>query len=691
KDDAVESAENDLNHRLTTYQYQTPNDPSYIKQWHLHNRLDDPAFDGRASARCEDAWRALDHFGSFDVVVGVTDDGCRIDHPDFNSQGKFAGWGYFRGSRLIVREDIDAVGSEMYKEGANHGTSCAGVIAGEADSVLTVGAAPGCRLLPIQWESDGDFLQISESKLLTALNYLQDKVDVLSNSWGGAPTTLWPAAVINKITQLATRGGRRGKGIVFLWAAGNENCPIQHDASFDVPYDQGWQQNADGSWSWVGVTTARRFRNNLVGIPGLMHVAALASTAQRSHYSNYGTGIGVCAPSSNSHEYFRLTVTGLGITTTTGAGSGVTASFGGTSSATPLVAGIAALVVSANPKLSAADIVSLLKRTAAKNLNMNGYRKTPPASFDRNPNWDVSPVAPFDSGEFVDTGSADGSWSPWFGHGRVDAAAAVIEALRLAGGTSTDRTYRKTSVPMLRIPDNNAVGVNDVILFGDNVAIGSVKVSVDITHSYIGDLKVSLSAPNGRTVVLHDRNGGGSDNLRKTYDAAAVPELAGLKGQSVQGEWRLQVQDLAQGDVGVLNRWEIEAAGQTDTAVQVEEAPGATIPDDNPAGIERLLSVANDGTVAAVSVAVDITHSYIGDLAVTLIAPGGDSVVLHDRSGGSLDNIIKTYTVATTPALAALRGKPMHGVWRLKLVDLFAKDIGKLNRWTLRIEPESGS
>ena len=119
----------------------------------------------------------LNHFGRFDVVVGVTDDGCKLIHPDFDSPGKFAGWGYFRGTRLVVREDVDANPDEMYKTGSNHGTSCAGVIAGEVDAVLTVGAAPGCRLLPVQWESDGPFLLISDSKLLSAINYMADKVE----------------------------------------------------------------------------------------------------------------------------------------------------------------------------------------------------------------------------------------------------------------------------------------------------------------------------------------------------------------------------------------------------------------------------------------------------------------------------------------------------------------------------------
>lgn len=152
-----------------------------------------------------------------------------------------------------------------------------------------------------------------------------------------------------------------------------------------------------------------------------MHVAALASTAQRSHYSNYGTGISISAPSNNMHLYslneaLRLPVKGLGITTTTGPGdSTVTDRFGGTSSATPLVAGIAVLVISANPDLRFLEVISILKRTASKNLSFEGYAKTPPTVFDR----DTGDTDPRDPGD------PDGTWSPWFGYGKVDAKEAV--------------------------------------------------------------------------------------------------------------------------------------------------------------------------------------------------------------------------------------------------------------------------
>jgi subtilisin-like proprotein convertase family protein/subtilisin family serine protease len=683
----VATAEHDLNHRMSTYQFTVPDDPGYLRQWHLHTRFNDPAFDLRSSSRCEAAWQLLNHFGSADVVVGITDDGCKLDHSDFNAPQKFAGYGYFRGERLVIQSDIDASPGEMYKQGANHGTSCAGVIAGEVNAALTVGAAPGCRLLPIQWESSGPFLLISDSKLLTALNYVADKVDVLSNSWGGVPTNLWPLTVVNRISQLARTGGRRGRGIVFLWAAGNENCPIQHTAAMDVPHSDGWDFRPDGSRVWIGVDTARVFRNNLVGIPGLMHVAALASNAQRSHYSNYGTGVLICAPTNNVHEYRRLTVTGLGITTTTGAAGGVTNLFGGTSSATPLVAGITALTISANPDLTALDVVSILKQTASKDVSFQGYPLTPSAVFDPNPSWDISPIAPFNQGAFGGN-DPDGTWSPWFGHGRADAANAVAEARRRAA-PPTQQTFRRASAPELNIPDNAPAGVRDTVNFEAAATLSSIKVTVDITHTFVGDLRLTLLAPSGAAAVLHDRNGGNAHNIQRVFELASAPALGALAGQSIQGTWTLHVQDLAAADVGRLNRWELEIQGSQTALVNLEESPGAQIPDNNPNGIERTLTTAEAGRVSEIEASVDITHTFIGDLEVTLISPAGTSVPLHNRSDGPADNLIKTYNSSTTPGLRALRDQPVQGAWKLKIADREAADVGKLNRWALKIALQS--
>ena len=679
----VDVAEHDLNQRLNTYQFSVPVDPEYSKQWHLHTGFNDPDYDTRSCSLCEDSWNLLDDFGSEEVVIAVSDDGCKLDHHDFNSAEKFAGWGYFRGERLITAVDIDAEPNAMYIPGSNHGTSCCGVIGGEIDAVLTVGAAAGSQLLPIQWESSGPSLFISDSKLLTALNYISDKADVMSNSWGGVPTSLWALPVINRIKALALTGGRRGKGIVFLWAAGNENCLINHTADQEVPYDHG-VENQGGSLVWVGVNTTRIFRNNLVGIPGVMHIAALASTAKRSHYSNYGPGMSLCAPTSNSHAYYRMTVRGLGITTTTGESSGVTNSFGGTSSATPLVAGVAALTISANPNLSALEVISILKQTASKDLDFTGYSATPPASFDANTSWDVSPVAPFANGEFVDNGDAEGSWSPWFGHGRVDAAAAVAEALARNQQTG-DQTFQGSSSPDKSIPDNNVRGIKDKIICSDDFAITAIAISVDITHSYIGDLNITLISPSGTEVVLHDRLGGSANDLHSKFDVRSVPGLHALTGEPVNGEWLLHVQDLAAVDRGRLTSWSLDISGQTDTSILIEESPGVIIPDNVQGGIERVLTVSDTGQLDNIVVELDITHTYIGDLVVELISPDNTLVLLHNRSGGSANNIIKTYTMMNTSSLQNLRGDSIAGDWRLHVSDHAGLDQGKLNRWALQL------
>ena len=681
----VEMAEHDLNQRMNTYDVEVPNDPKYVHQWHLHTDFNNPDYDSRSSTRCEDAWNLLDAYGSEEVVVAVSDDGCKLDHTDFNSPDKFVSWGYIRGQRLITRFDIDADPDEMYKYGSNHGTSCCGVIAGEVDASLTVGAAPDCRLLPIQWESSGPSLYISDSKLLTVLNYIADKADVMSNSWGSSPSSVWALPVINRIKALTKTGGRRGTGIVFLWAAGNENCLIDHHADQDVPYSHGWQQRPDGSWNWVGVKTARAFQHNLTNIPGVMHIAALASTAKRSHYSNYGSGISLSAPSNNVHEYHRMTVKGLGITTTTGEAGGVTKSFGGTSSATPLVAGIAALTISANPNLSALEVIEILKQTASKDLDITGYPKTPPASYDPDTSWDVSPIAPFDSGDFQDIGSADGSWSPWFGHGRVDAAEAVAEAqrrdprgkLKFEGSSSPDRS----------IPDKNIQGIKDKIDCNETFIIQSIKVHLDITHTYIGDLVVSLISPTGKSVKLHDRSGGSANDIHSDYNSSSMPQLVHFLGEQTEGEWTLHVQDLAAQDRGRLQNWSLEITGQEERAIYVEEDPGLIIPDNVANGLERSLNVSENGQLQEIEIEVDITHTYIGDLRIALVAPNGTRVALHDRTGSSADNIIKTYTMTNTSILQTLQGEEINGIWKLKVSDHSGADQGKLNHWALKIRP----
>jgi extracellular elastinolytic metalloproteinase len=242
------------------------------------------------------------------------------------------------------------------------------------------------------------------------------------------------------------------------------------------------------------------------------------------------------------------------------------------------------------------------------------------------------------------------------------------------------------ATPNLNIPDNQSAGVTNVLAVPQAGRIRRLTVSVDIEHTWISDLRVSLTTPSGKTVVLHDRKGGSQRNLVVSYRSEDVLALADLLGDQAQGNWTLQVADLAGRDVGILRRWslefDLEAAAGT---AQGEAAPALAIPDNTPAGISSSIAIAQSGTIRGIKVSVDITHSWIGDLRVELAAPSGQSAILHDQSGRDEDNIIRSYDSVTSPALAALVGQSVQGNWQLRVKDLAAQDLGKLNRWKLEL------
>jgi extracellular elastinolytic metalloproteinase len=248
----------------------------------------------------------------------------------------------------------------------------------------------------------------------------------------------------------------------------------------------------------------------------------------------------------------------------------------------------------------------------------------------------------------------------------------------------TAPTVKVEASPNLAIPDNTAAGISHVLSVTSDGRIKRLTVSVDIAHTFIGDLLVTLATPTGKTAVLHSRAGGGQDNLVATFRSEDIPALAALLGDQAKGDWRLQVADLANVDVGTLRRWGLEMNLEATTqTIHQESAPGLAIPDNVAAGVSSSITVGQPGTTKGLKVAVDITHTFIGDLRVELVAPSGQQAVLHDKSGGSADNLIRSYDSVSSPGLAALIGQPSQGTWTLRVRDLDAQDVGKLNRWSL--------
>ncbi len=633
--------------------FYVPTDTLFPEQWHLHHS-GGPLL---AAASHIDAVRAWDLTrGARSVVVAVADDSCDLNHDDFGGEGK-----------IVAPRDFAGRDFSPLPEGEadNHGTACAGVAVADENGRGVVGVAPGCALMPIRTSG-----MLDDNAIEELFGWVTERgAAVVSCSWGPAaiffPLSLRKRNALHRAATL----GRGGRGCVIVFAAGNANRPV--DGTVD---ERGWPNNL-----LAGPT---RWLNGFAAHEDVIAVAACTSLAAKSAYSNWGREIAVCAPSNNAHPgisypgvgptrtYPRITapIVGRGVVTADRVGpsgydsTDYTRSFGGTSSACPVVVGVAALVLSANPDLTAREVRAILEATADK--------ITDPATDPQ-------------LGNAFGTYDANGH-SQWFGHGRVNAFAAVTEALRRRQ-PAAGRRFVGAATPALEVPDNDPAGIRSTVTFAEAARVAAIGVAVDIAHTYIGDLRLTLTAPSGARVVLHDRNGGGADNLRRTFDPATTPALATLAGQPLGGDWTLHVQDLAPVDIGRLDRWELAIDARPDTVIELGDTPGAAIPDNAPQGIERTLTVAETGRVREVSLAVDITHTYIGDLVATLTSPAGTVVTLHGRAGGGADNLITTYTPATTPGLQGLRGEAVGGAWRLKVADLERLDRGKLNRWALRI------
>ncbi|WP_380168401.1 M36 family metallopeptidase [Jannaschia sp. R86511] len=247
-------------------------------------------------------------------------------------------------------------------------------------------------------------------------------------------------------------------------------------------------------------------------------------------------------------------------------------------------------------------------------------------------------------------------------------------------------TVRGEAGPGLPIPDDDVGGAVSTVSLPEAGPVRGLVVSVDVAHTYRGDLVVTLQAPDGRTVVLQERTGGREQDLHETWDARSFPPLQELYGLGSGGSWSLRVADHAAVDVGTLRRWSLEAeVGERRPTVHAVAAPGLTIPDDDKAGVRVPLVVRAEGTVSDVVLSVDITHTHVGDLIVALRAPTGKRLTVHRRRGGDADNLIASYGSGPDQPLEPFVGLGAAGTWTLEVSDREGRDLGKLNRGSLTL------
>ena len=468
---------------------------AFPQQWHL-KRATIGGTSVNAHANVEAAWASSQGEGT---TIAIIDDGVDVDHQEFVGAGKIVS------PRDVTRGHGDA----RPGPGDQHGTACAGVACANGLHGAS-GVAPRARLMPIRLVSS-----LGSQAEADAFVWAADHgADVISCSWGPMDGDWWDdddprhdeVVPLPDSTRLAidyaVREGRGGKGCVITWAAGNGNEPVDNDGY--------------ASYSKV------------------LAIAASNDRGKKSDYSDTGKALWCAFPSSNGEP--SLTP-GIWTTDVSGAGgynSGsesdgdaaghYTNSFGGTSSACPGAAGVAALVIARDPELRWQQVKELLKRSCDK-------IDSPGGDYDGN------------------------GHSTLYGFGRLNAKTAVeLAAPRRVKYTALHKAIQSVPIEDLKTA-RLQVGV------ADTRGIRGIKVHVDLEHSWIGDLTVQLRPPAATgvaSVLLHERQGGGRHNIHRIYDVASTPALAALEGAVPTGIWKLEVHDNAKRDLGRIQSFAVE-------------------------------------------------------------------------------------------------------------------------------------
>lgn len=479
-------------------------DPLLAQQWHLDNTGQSGGTFGE-DVRVKPVWNA--GITGQGVDIAIVDDGLEVAHEDL-------------AANVISGLSFDYVDGDSNPTRGAHGTCCAGVAASVGQNAFGGrGAAFGARLAgfavldSLTDQNQGDAMVRGLSQ-----------IEVSSNSWGapdhtGAPTptpTLWSQAVVQGVTQ-----GRNGRGIVYVWAAGNGAEP---------------QPNAPGT------PTDNSNLDGQANFPAVIAIGAVGDDGKKASYSEEGANLLVCTPSQGRGGHAITTVdrTGnvgfnQGTNANDYANTSYTNTFNGTSSACPLAAGCVALMLQANPNLTWRDVRLVLARTARRNDFSDADWKLNGAGLHVNHKY---------------------------GFGVIDAQAAVTMAVTFqsVGGMSTLKQFATPALAVnLPIPDNNPAGLTrTTTVSGSPVSkIEFVQVFFDSDHTFIGDLRIVLRSPSGTESVLNVPHSMTQAAGLENYTFSTMRHL----DEPSNGTWTLKVSDEFATDTGTLRTWGLVVYG----------------------------------------------------------------------------------------------------------------------------------
>ena len=412
-----------------------------------------------------------------------------------------------------------------------------------------------------------------------ALTLHNQEIDIYNNSWGPPNLiVLGPGPLLLDALKDGVVNGRQGLGCIYVFTAGNAGEMPSNDNS-----------NNNG------------YANSRYTIA----VAASTNYGEHAGYSEEGANILINAPSNGG----SLDITTTDRTGTSGYDPGnYTSTFGGTSAAAPLVSGIIALMLEANPDLTWREVQHILIRTAFQN-------------------------DPDDEGWSIN--GAGYHVNHKYGFGRIDALAAIDTALAWTP-LNPEILTEGSSQPNLAIPDNDPMGVSDDITISDEMTVEYVEIYFTSDHPWgMTDLEITLISPGGTESILSERQQGvqgGSEAGLYTYNNWSFGSVRHY-GETSQGVWTLEVKDIWELADGIFEFWGLKIYGRSENGNNAPElADGAVNPTSGDPSTDFTYTVRYNDEDGDIPAERDV-----------FIDGSGHSMIL---TGGSESN--GTYTYTTT-------------------------------------------